>query len=122
MTTYIRISHILRIITLVIGLFTISVSILEYRIKNRIEEKIAQLESKGETEQSTPDKNSNQSYLPDYQATISTFQLHMEQVPEILEHVPILLFIRKWFQKNFSITELNFFKTLFQHIISPNAP
>ncbi len=122
MTAHTGISSILRIITLVISLITISVSIFEYGIQNRIEEELARAQDAEKTNHRKSDNDHGIFYLPDYQATISSFQIHMEQSPVNMETVPVLLFIRIWHHKNLSISELDFFKTLFQHIISPNAP
>jgi hypothetical protein len=111
-----------RAITLMIGLLSISISVFEYRIEDRIENELEATYHQKDQETDSDSSDENQIYLPDYQATISSFQLHLENMPSLLGQVPVLISVKNWFHKNPPLTELNFFRTLFQHIISPNAP
>ena len=103
-------------VTLIIGLLSISISVFEYRIQDRLQD-----EMEAACDEAGKDAGS-QNYLPDYQATISSFQLHLENTPGLLVISPVLILVRDWIQMRHPITELNFFRTLFQHIIAPNAP
>lgn len=113
-----KISNLIRLITLMTGLLSISISAFEYRIEDRIADEI---EASGQ-ETDTDRDDSDHVYLPDYQATISSFQLHLVNLPSLMGHIPVLISERDWFQTGHPLTELNFFRTLFQHIIAPNAP
>jgi len=117
-----KISEILRLLTLVIGLLSMSISVFEYRIEDRIEHELEankHQESSGDESKTSDDR---QLYLPDYQATITSYQLHLVKIPNLLGHIPVLVSVTKWFPDKHPLTELNFFRTLFQHIISTNAP
>jgi hypothetical protein len=105
-----------------IGLLSISISVFEYRIEDRIENELeSRLQQKDQNH--PPASHDDRQYdLPDYQATISSFQFHLENTPSLLGQIPVLITVRNWFQKKHPLTEFNFFRTLFQHIISPNAP
>jgi hypothetical protein len=113
-----KISNLFRLIALLIGLLSISISAFEYRIEDRISDEI---ETTGQDDEAEPG-DAGHAYLPDYQATISSFQLHLENLPCLLGYIPVLISVRVWVQTGHPLTELNFFRTLFQHIIAPNAP
>lgn len=109
-------------IALTIGLLSISITVFEYRIEDRIENDLEARDHQKGQENDSESSEGKQFYLPDYQATISSFQFHLENMPNLLRQLPILIFVRSWFNKKHPLTELNFFRTLFHHIISPNAP
>jgi hypothetical protein len=113
-----KISDLLRMVTLMIGLMSISISVFEYRIEDRIQDELEIARQKEDPDQDAGDQN----FLPDYQATISSFQLHLENVPSMVGFAPVLTSVRDWVQIRQPLTEINFFRTLFQHIIAPNAP
>jgi hypothetical protein len=113
-----KISDLLRMVTLMIGLMSISISVFEYRIEDRIQDELEIARQKQDPDQDAGDQN----FLPDYQATISSFQLHLENVPSMVGFAPVLTSVRDWVQIRQPLTEINFFRTLFQHIIAPNAP
>lgn len=116
-----KISRLLKSLTLVIGLITASVSLFEYGIEDRIEKEFAIDHQKDDNSDDQSESN-DPFYLPDYQATISSFQLHIDQVPKINDQIDFITIVRKWYRNISYITDYDFFKTLFQHIISPNAP
>ena len=122
MSVSFRISNMLRIAALLIGLLSISISVFEYRIEDRIENELAWGIHQKDQDQSSDSPKDTQFHLPDYLATISSFQIHLENMPNLLAQIPLLITVRKWFYKKSTFTEINFFRTLFQHIISPNAP
>lgn len=107
---------------LMIGLLSISISVFEYRIEDRIENEFEANIQQKDRDQKSDSSDGKQFYLPDYQATISSFQLHLVYMPSLLGQISVLITVRNWFPKNHPLTELNFFRTLFGHIISPNAP
>ena len=113
-----KISKVLRSFTLMIGILSISISVFEYRIADRIEDELESARKNKEKGKETGEPT----FLPDYQATISSFQLHLVNLPSLLGYTPVLISVRKWFQLNHPLNELNFFRTLFEHIIAPNAP
>ncbi|MBR9999517.1 MAG: hypothetical protein KFF73_11125 [Cyclobacteriaceae bacterium] len=117
-----KISHTIRSVTLLIGLLSISLSVFEYRIEDRIEDELETARHQKDMDQEPGQDEGTQIYLPDYLATISSFQLHLENIPSLLGYIPVLISVRNWFQIKHPLTELNFFRTLFQHIIAPNAP
>jgi hypothetical protein len=117
-----RISIILRSFTLVIGLLSISVSVFEYRIEDRIENELESARNQDDTAGEANAGDDNPLYLPDYEATINSFQLHLINIPNFLGHIPELVIETIWYHIKHPLIELNFFRTLFQHIISPNAP
>lgn len=122
MSASVRISKILKIAALLIGFLSMTISVFEYRIEDRLENELAASIHQKDQDQSSESPKDPQLHLPDYQATISSFQLHLENIPNLLAQIPVLITARKWFYKKSPISELNFFRTLFQHIISPNAP
>ncbi len=122
MSVSVRISKMLRMTALMIGLLSISISVFEYRIEDRIENEFEASFKQKDQDHKSDSSEGKQFYLPDYQATISSFQLHLEYMPNMLGQIPVLIEVRTWFYKKHPLTELNFFRTLFQHIISPNAP
>jgi hypothetical protein len=103
---------------MMIGLMSISISVFEYGIEDRIQDELEVARQEKDADQDAGDQN----FLPDYEATISSFQLHLENVPSLLGYAPVLISVRDWVQVKHPLTELNFFRTLFQHIIAPNAP
>ncbi len=117
-----NIPDLLRAITLITGLLTASVSFFEYGIQEKIREEFGsgnEIQEKGGHSQA---ENEDSFYVPDYQATISSFQLHIDQAPALQDYIPGIVLIKKWYQRELCLSGLAFFKTLFQHIISPNAP
>jgi hypothetical protein len=122
MSVSVRISKILKIAALLIGFLSIAISVFEYRIEERLENDLAAALHQKDQDQSSESSKDPQFHLPDYQATISSFQIHLENIPNLLAQIPVLITVRKWFYKKSPLSELNFFRTLFQHIISPNAP
>jgi hypothetical protein len=118
----VRISKMLRMTALMIGLLSISISVFEYRIEDRIENEFEANIQQKDQDHKSDSSDGKQFYLPDYQATISSFQLHLDYMPSLLGQIPVLIAVRNWFPKNHPLNELNFFRTLFGHIISPNAP
>jgi hypothetical protein len=117
-----KISVILRFIAILIGMLSISISAFEYRIEDRIEDRLEVTAHQQNTDEKSDSDDSQNLYLPDYQATISYFQFHIINITNLLGHIPDLVLVKTWFQVGHPLTELNFFRTLFQHIISPNAP
>lgn len=112
-----RISYLSSYLALALGLLTISVTLFQYAFEDKLEHNKSITNKK-------QDKTGNETqlYLPDYQATLSSFQLHIDQIPRFQENIPVIIFIRTWNEKHFFLTGIDYFKTLFQHIISPNAP
>lgn len=121
----IQIPDLLRMATLILGLLTISVSFFEYGIQEKLEERFA-VEKKAVADNTSKADGSQEKedvfYLPDYQATISSYQLHMDQVPKLNDFVSPLLYERKWYPVECILKDLSYFNTLFRRIISPNAP
>ncbi len=115
------ISGYLRTIALIIIGLTLSVSTFEYSIQDSIEKKYTEREN-APAEQDQQTGTEKQLFLPDYQATLSSFQLHIDQIPRIQVWVAEINFKRTWSSIFFILPESEFFKTLFRHIISPNAP
>ena len=119
--TGINILNFLRVAALVLGLFSISLTSFDYIIKDKIEKDVSLTQS-NDDEDSKEEENDDTFYLPEYQATLSTFQIHIDQVTDLEISIPILTTVEKWNHRIFIFFGTSYFKTLFQHIISPNAP
>jgi len=75
-----------------------------------------------ETEKTNSEQDENQVYIQEYQASTNHIQLHIDVLGELTERIPEkITSFRKAYYIFIPIQE-RLFKTLFQHIISPNAP
>lgn len=117
----IYIQNFLRVVALALGLFSISISSFDYIIRDKIVEDQSLVQSENNKD-SNQEENEDSFYLPEYQATISSFQVHIDQLANVDISIPMITLDEKWNQRIFIFFSTSFFKTLFQHIISPNAP
>jgi len=61
-------------------------------------------------------------YLPDYVASISSFQISVDLIQNMLFDIPFVTEIKFWHEAVLEYRIISFFKILFQYIIAPNAP
>lgn len=115
-----NIGYLLRALVLTCGLLVITVSSFNDVIQDRLEKDLSRIEINGEKDHQ---KNNHEIiYLPDYLASISSFQIHVDQVQNILFDVPLSREIKCWHEIVLEYRGISFFKVLFQNIIAPNAP
>jgi hypothetical protein len=115
-----NIENIIRKLVLVCGLLAITISSLNYLIQERIVNDLSQIEINDEEE--NPEKNYDFIYLPDYLASISSFQIDVDLILNILFDIPFSTEDKCWHEHVLEYSSTSFFKILFQNIISPNAP
>jgi hypothetical protein len=116
----INIGDIIRQLVLICGLLVITISSLNYVIQERIVNDLSEIEFNDEKENS--EKNHDFIYLPDYLASISSFQIDVDFILDILFDIPFSTEDKCWHEHVLEYRSISFFKILFQHIISPNAP
>lgn len=115
-----NIGNIIRQLVLVCGLLAITISSLNYIIQERIVNDLSEIELNDENEH--PEKNHDFIYLPDYLASISSFQIDVDLILNILFDIPFSTEDKCWHEHVHEYRSISFFKILFQNIISPNAP
>ena len=109
------------ILMLTIGLFAAVLSIWSLPLQMEVRKISVELEHK-EDKQTDQENDDNQVYILEYQASTNQFQLQIDVLAELSDKIPEkIASIRKAFCCYLPIQE-RLFKTLFQHIISPNAP
>lgn len=121
MEARIYIQDFLRVAALALGLFSISISSFDYIIRDKIEDDQSLVQSEN-SEDGSQEENDDPFYLPEYQATLSSFQVHLDHLADVDISISMITLVEKWNQRVFIFFSSSFFKTLFQHIISPNAP
>jgi len=114
------IGYLLRAIALICGLLAITISSFNDVIQDRLEEDLSRIEYNDEGE--SQERNHDIIYLPDYLASISSFQIHVDQIQNILFDIPFVHDIKCWHEIVLEYRCISFFKVLFQNIIAPNAP
>lgn len=115
-----NIGNIIRQLVLVCGLLAITISSLNYIIQERIVNDLSEIELNDENEH--PEENHEFIYLPYYLATISSFQIDVDLILNILFDIPFSTEDKCWHEHVHEYISISFFKILFQNIISPNAP
>lgn len=110
----------LKALTLVCGLLAITISSFNVLIQERIEEDLSRIEYNEEEENQKQDHEII--YLPDYLASISSFQIDVDLIQDIRFDIPFLAEIKCWHEYVPEYRSISFFKILFQNIIAPNAP
>jgi hypothetical protein len=115
-----NIGNIIRKLVLICGLLAITISSLNYLIQERIVNDLSEIEFNDEEE--NPKKNHDFIYLPDYLASISSFQIDVDFILNILFDIPFSTEDKCWHEHVLEYSSTAFFKILFQNIISPNAP
>ena len=105
---------------LICGLLAITISSLNYLIQERIVNDLSKTEFNEEDD--NPVKNHDIIYLPDYLASISSFQIDVDLILNILFDIPFATEDKCWHEYVLEYSSTSFFKILFQNIISPNAP
>jgi len=115
-----NIANLLKALTLVCGLLAITISSFNNLIQERIEYDLSKIEINEEKE--NPESNHEIIYLPDYLASISSFQIHVDLIQNLLIHIPFFTEIKCWHEYILEYRSISFFKVLFHNIIAPNAP
>ena len=115
-----NIGNIIRALVLVCGLLAITISSLNYLIQERIVNDLSKI--KHNEDEDNPEKDHEIIYLPDYLASISSFQIDVGQILNILFDIPFATEDKCWNEQVLEYMSTSFFKILFQNIISPNAP
>jgi hypothetical protein len=110
----------LKAITLVCGLLAIIISSLNYLIQEKIEKDLSRIEYASKEDNARDEHQII--YLPDYLASISSFQIDVYLTQYILVDIPSLTDTKIWHDYFLEYKSISFFKILFQNIISPNAP
>ena len=115
-----NIGNIIRALVLVCGLLAITISSLNYLIQERIVNDLSKI--KFDEDEDSPEKDHEIIYLPDYLASISSFQIDVDLILSILFDIPFATEDKCWHEHVLEYRSTSFFKILFQNIISPNAP
>jgi hypothetical protein len=115
-----NIANLLKTLTLVCGLLAITISSFSNLIQERIEDDLSKIELNEENE--NPEPNHEIIYLPDYLASISSFQIHLDWIQDLLFNIPFITEIKSWCEYVLEYQSISFFKVLFHNIIAPNAP
>ena len=115
-----NLGYLLKVLTLVCGLLAITISSFNYLIQERIEEDLSRTEFNDEED--NPESNREIIYLPDYLASISSFQIHVDLIQNILFDIPVFTKTKCWHENVLEYRSISFFKILFQNIIATNAP
>jgi hypothetical protein len=110
----------MKAITVLCGLLAITVSSFNDLIQERIEEGFSRIE--WNEEESNNEGERQIIYLPDYLASITTFQIDVDLTQNILFDISFFSEIKIWSEKTIQYRSISFFKVLFQNIIAPNAP
>ena len=117
-TKILTISHTL---ILAVGLLAAVLSIWSLSLQIEVN-KVSQELHEEETDQNGNSQEENHVYFQEYQASTNQIHLHVDILAELTERIPEkITSIRKAYSIYLPIQE-RLFKTLFQHIISPNAP
>lgn len=93
---------------------------MNYLIQERIVNDLSKTESN--EDEDNPEKDLDIIYLPDYLASISSFQIDVDLVLNVLFDLPFATEDKCWHEYVLEYNSTSFFKILFQNIISPNAP
>jgi hypothetical protein len=93
---------------------------MNYLIQERIVNDLSKTEFN--EDQDNPEKDHDIIYLPDYLASISSFQIDVDLILNVLFDIPFATEDKYWHEYVPEYSSTSFFKILFQNIISPNAP
>ena len=115
-----NIRYLLRALVLICGLLAITISSFNDVIQDKLEKDLLSIVVAGEEGQQ--ETNHELIYLPDYLASISSLQFHIDQIQDIFFDIPLVTEIKCWHEIVFEYGGISFFKVLFQNIIAPNAP
>jgi hypothetical protein len=110
----------LKTLVLISGLLAITVSSFSDVIQDRLENNLSRIKIEGEKSQQ--ESNHEIIYLPDYLASISSFQIHVDQIQSIFFVIPLIRENKCWYEIILESGGISFFKVLFRNIIAPNAP
>ncbi|MFC2126262.1 hypothetical protein ACFLU5_15820 [Bacteroidota bacterium] len=110
-----------RTLILAVGLLAAILSIWSLSLQLEVRKVSLELHEE-ESEKSGNNQDENHVYFQEYQASTNQIQIHIDILSELTERIPEKIrSIRKAYYIYIPIQE-RLFKTLFQHIISPNAP
>jgi hypothetical protein len=115
-----NIGYVLRALVLICGFLAITISSFDDALLERLEDDLQRIEVRSEEDHQ--EQNHEIIYLPDFLATISSLQFHVDQIQSILFDIPFFPEIKCWHEIVLEYRGISFFKVLFQHIIAPNAP
>jgi hypothetical protein len=115
-----NIENTIRGLVLICGLLAITISSMNYLIQERIVNDLSKTEFN--EDQDNPEKDHDIIYLPDYLASISSFQIDVDLILNVLFDIPFATEDKCWHEYVPEYSSTSFFKILFQNIISPNAP
>jgi len=115
-----NIGNLLNVLVLVCGLLAITVSSTNYLIQERIHDDLSWMDYNDDEDDSGDDPKTI--YLPDYVASISSFQISVDLIQNLLFNIPFFTEIKCWHEAVLEYRTISFFKILFQYIIAPNAP
>lgn len=115
-----NIGNIIRALVLVCGLSAVTISSLNDLIQERIVNDLSKIELN--EDEDNPERDHYIIYLPDYLASISSIQIDVDLILNILFDIPFATEDKCWHEYVLEYRSTSFFKILFQYIISPNAP
>jgi len=108
-------------LVLAVGLLAAVLSIWSLSLQLEVK-KVSQELHEEETDQKENNQDENHVHFLEYQASTNQIHLHIDILAELTERIPEkITSVRKAYYIYLPIQE-RLFKTLFQHIISPNAP
>ena len=112
-------SGFVRVLVLAMGMLSVSSPLFEQTLQNSIDHRVSEAEAQN---QKSGDETDQEIVVPAFQATLSTFSLHLDSYPIVLPDLPELFQVKGYIGQLYVFSSYSFFKTLFRHIISPNAP